>query len=230
MKIYTTPERVFRVGHTADPWALAPWKYGPFEGRFDDPDAEYRVRYAGLSSFGAFVERISRHRTDLDVLAELNAVEHASLAVILPSLPPRWLEENASGSATLDVPHDNGLIDLITSDGIAAAYPAVEHARRRAAFVLRDYDASTLLSGTPRRFTQAISRYVYDNGFAGIAYRSRFAPEELCVALFESRHALVSETSAPIAADDADLLRACDVHHIAPPASTLPEASSDAPR
>ena len=205
MKIYATPDWVFRVARADGPWELAPWLYAPFDGRWDDPEQQYRVRYAGVGRFGAFVERLIRYRPSLDTLAAIAAQENGEAPDIMPGLPPDWFTENAIGAAAIDVPNDNGIVDLVTGDGMAAAYAAVEAARRRAAFALHDYDASTLLSGTPRRFTQALSRIIYDMGFAGIAYRSRFAPEEVCIALFESRHVLVQEEASTIAIDDEDL-------------------------
>ena len=31
------PQPVYRVGHARNPWSLPDWKYGPFDGRWDDP-------------------------------------------------------------------------------------------------------------------------------------------------------------------------------------------------
>lgn len=214
MKPYPSPSRVYRVGRAGTPWDLADWKYGPFNGRFDDPDAEYRVRYVALTRVGAFVERLAKNRPDLDALATMARIS-ATAPVAVPTLPRDWLNENEAGAAEIDVPLDNGLIDLATGEGMAAAHPAIDAARRRAGYVLKDYDASVLLSGTPRAFTQAISRYVFDAGFAGIVYRSRYAPDELCVALFEGRHQLTSSDATRIAIADPDLTRACTIHHLA---------------
>lgn len=47
---------MYRVGRAGTPWDLADWKYGPFNGRFDDPDAAYRVRYVALTRASVPVE------------------------------------------------------------------------------------------------------------------------------------------------------------------------------
>ena len=214
MKGYPSPTRVYRVGRAGAPWDLADWKYGPFNGRFDDPDAAYRVRYVALTRVGAFIERLAKNRPDLDALATMAEIA-ATTPVAVPTLPREWLDENEVGTAEIDVPHDNGLVDLATGEGMAAAHLAIDAACRRAGYILKDYDASVLLSGTPRAFTQAISRYVFDSGFAGIVYRSRYAPDELCVALFEGRHRLTSTDVTTIVVDDPDLARGCAIHHLA---------------
>jgi hypothetical protein len=71
------------------------------------------------------------------------------------------------------------------------------------------------MSAAPREFTQAISRYLFESGYSGVAYRSRFAPEEVCLALFEGRHSLHDETVTMIDHDDADLRAALGLHHLA---------------
>ena len=218
---FPTPERIYRVGHTLGVWTLPEWQFagkdGRFDGRWDDPQALFRVRYAALTRFGAFVERVSRCRPDLDMLALATAVENALAPVFEPGLPDHWFATNSIGESFLDVPQDNLLVDLATGPGMGAAHPAIEVARRSAGYVLRDYDASVLMSSTPRAFTQAIARYIYEAGYAGIVYLSRFAPDQVCIALFEGRHELVAEKSGIIDPQDEALLQAIALHHLALP-------------
>jgi hypothetical protein len=46
------PDRVYRLGREPDPWAWPDWSYaspdGTFGNRFDDPEGQYRVLYAGI--------------------------------------------------------------------------------------------------------------------------------------------------------------------------------------
>ena len=81
---------------------------------------------------------------------------------------------------------------------------------------------SPQLKSAPRRFTQEISRYVYDRStrqgsraFAGIAYRSRLGDEFQNWAIFEPSGSAVpwaGETlSRAIGADDPDLRRALEL-------------------
>ncbi len=221
------PQPVYRVGHARNPWSLPDWKYGPFDGRWDDPRATYRVRYVAFERFGAFVERIVRYRFSLEVLESLDA---SAGPVPVQGLPDDWFETNTVGTAIVDYPSDNGLIDLATAEGMAAAHAAIAAASRASSHRLTDYDASTLLSGNPRRFTQELSRYVYDAGFAGIVYRSRFAPDEFCVALFEGRHEVRDDDAREIMRDDADLRQACDLHHLPHPMLQDPRTIQVVPR
>lgn len=214
MRTFQAPTVVYRVGRAGSSLDLAPWTLAPFDGRFDDPEQEYRVRYVGVSRRGAFIERLAKYRPDLDAIAAINDVQ-ADAPALVPNLDAGWLDANEIASAAVDVPLDNGIVDLSSGDGMALAYPAIEAAKRRTGRTLHDYDAAVLLSATPREFTQSISRYLFENGFAGIAYRSRFALEELCVAFFEGRHALHKQSVAAIAPDDVDLSAALRLHHVA---------------
>jgi len=53
-------QAVWRIGHAPTPWTFTDWahadQHGRFDGRWDDPEASYRVLYASTSRFGAFVE------------------------------------------------------------------------------------------------------------------------------------------------------------------------------
>jgi hypothetical protein len=50
---------------------------------------------------------------------------------------------------------------------------------------LKELDASVLQSGSSRRITQIASRIVYELGYAGIYYRSRYGHDVETWALFE---------------------------------------------
>ena len=62
---------VHRVGFEPDPWAWTPWEYGPFTGRWDDPEDLYRVLYAAASPLGCFLEVLAVFRPDPELAAEL---------------------------------------------------------------------------------------------------------------------------------------------------------------
>jgi hypothetical protein len=214
MKTFSAPSQIYRVGRARSSLELAPWTLAPFNGRFDDPEQEYRVRYVGISRRGALIERLAKYRPDLDAITAINEVDSDSPPLV-PSIPLEWLDENEMATAAIDVPHDIGIVDLTTGEGISRAHAAIEAARRRTGRALSDYDASVLMSATPREFTQAISRYLFENGFAGVAYLSRFAPEEVCLALFEDRHSLHDPAVETITNGDVDLADALSLHHLA---------------
>jgi hypothetical protein len=232
MLTYSLPStRIHRIGRTqnddgsaADPWALPDWRYAPFSGRFADPepDAQYRIRYVALTSYGSYVEALQKYRPDLTVLAAIAAVTHATDPVQGPAIPADFFAKHALASANLLVPADQGLFDLVTGEGMARAHGAIAAASRASGFAFTDYDASTLLSATPRKFTQALSRVVFEyNQFNGIAYRSRFDPDAICLALFEGEHNFENADYDPMDKTSADLRAACAVHHLPVPAATI---------
>jgi hypothetical protein len=189
---------------------------GTFGNRYDDPDGEYRVLYASDQRRGAFLETLSRFRVDVQLLAELDAIEGDERDDAFPTVPGGvvpsvWLATRRIGTATaaslwfVDVAHSESLAQL---RGRLA--PRLVH------YGLDDLDAGDLRRRAPRAFTQEISRYVFEHGaapsgepVAGIAYRSRLGDELTNWAIFEG-HQLdeVVEADANIAADDPDLVAA----------------------
>jgi hypothetical protein len=213
---------LFRVGRSPDAWALAPWMYagpdGTFGNRYDDPDGEYRVLYAADQRRGAFLETLSRFRVDVQLLAELDAIEGDERDDAFPTarsgvVPSDWLATRRIGTATaaslwfVDVAHSESLVHL--RECLAA---------RLVHYGLDDLDAGDLRRRAPRALTQEISRYVFEHGsapsgepVAGIAYRSRLGDELTNWAIFEG-HQLdeIVDADTIIAADDPDLVGALE--------------------
>ena len=55
VSVVTDPGTVWRVGYRPDPWTWTPWQYaanGRFNGRWDDPDGNYRTLYTGKTLLG----------------------------------------------------------------------------------------------------------------------------------------------------------------------------------
>src|ERR1700682_3345189 len=82
--------------------------------------------------------------------------------VLGPAIPADFFAKNVLASADLVVPADQGLIDLVSGEGMARAHGAIMAASRASGIPLTDYDASTLLSATSRTFTQSLSRVVFE--------------------------------------------------------------------
>lgn len=204
---------MFRIGRSPDPWDLPDWKFGPFRGRFDDPEQRYRVRYAALSPHGAFVEKLAIYRPDVATLIAAAKIAGPEPQPRIPRVPASFFTEYAIGKARANVPGDNGIVDFSTAQGMIAAFAVIEAAARVVGHPITGYDASTLLKND-RAFTQAISSTVYESGFAGIAYCSRYEPSEVCVALFEGRHTLFDFAQSSFDGDDVYFGAACAAHGI----------------
>jgi len=212
---------LYRIARLPDPWAWPDWANvgsdGSFGNRWDDPQGLYRVLYASSSKLGALMEVLARFRPDPHILEALKEIEdEEGPAFQAPGeLDAGWLRNRCFGMAGVegefvDVGHSASLARLRT----ALASRIVHHG-------LDDLDAAAVRLSAPRRFTQEISRYVYDRStpqgqrrFAGIAYRSRLGDELRNWAIFESPGSALPWVGEPeivaIEANDPDLLQALD--------------------
>jgi RES domain len=213
---------LFRIGRSPDVWALAPWMYagpdGTFGNRYDDPAREYRVLYAAGQRRGAFLETLARFRVDLQLVAEMDAIEGDERDDAFPTVqrgvvPGEWLVTRRIGTGTAA---SLWFVDVAHSDSLA-------HLRGRMAsrlvhYGLDDLDAGDLRRRAPRALTQEISRYVFEHALtpdgepvAGLTYRSRLGDELTNWAVFEDHHLdEIVESDTTIAADDPDLVAALE--------------------
>lgn len=217
-------DRLHRVGRAPDPWAWPDWSNagpdGTFGNRYDDPQGLYRVLYASSDRLGAFVEVLARFRPDPHVLEGLREIDGSDEATLAPGhLPASWLEARRLGEAVVagnfaDVGHSESLARLRRD----LAGRIVHHG-------LVDLDAAAIRLAAPRRFTQEVSRFVYEQtapsgrrAFDGISYLSRLGDEFRNWALFEpsteaeARRIVRRAAVSPIVADDLDLVRALEIH------------------
>jgi hypothetical protein len=218
-------DRVYRIARAPDPWAWPDWadvgSDGTFGNRWDDSESSYRVLYASSSKLGAFVEVLARFRPDPHVLAGLGEIKGEGWGASgAGQLPRSWIEGRRIGTANLagayaDVGHSDSLAVLRT----AMASRLVHHK-------LTDLDASAVRLAAPRRFTQEISRYVYERtepsghrSFAGIAYRSRLGDDFQNWAIFEpvahGEGVLHDLDVSRIRSDDPDLSQALSILGVA---------------
>jgi RES domain len=214
---------LYRIGRAPNPWAWPDWLRAAtdrtFGNRFDDPQGDYRVLYAGSSALGAFVEVLARFRPDPHVAAELARISGDAKGALPPGhLDAAWLGVRRIGTATVagrfaEIGHSESLAEL--ERALAA---------RLAHYEIATLDASAIRLSAPRRFTQEISRYVYEltaargrRAFDGIAYLSKLGDEFRNWAIFEPigrsapRRLLTGIRVAKIARDDAALRDALDL-------------------
>lgn len=209
---------LYRLGRRPNPWAWPDWAYagddGTWGNRFDDPASEYRVLYASSERLGPFLETLARFRPDPAIAAEeISGDPRDSEFVTNPAglVPIGWLEDRALGTARCeasfaDVGHARSLAYL--RDALAAA---LLH------YGLGDLDAGTIRATGPRRFTQELSRHVYecttDDGaraFEGIHYLSRLGDDLDNWAIYEPASVEVIDVEE-LRGDDPDLLAALEL-------------------
>lgn len=162
------------------------------------------------------MEVLARFRPDPHILNAFKEIEvEGTSSFPLPGdLDPSWVENRCLGVAGI-----NGeFVDVGQSRSLATLREAL--AARIVHYGLDDLDAAAVRLSAPRRFTQEISRYVYDQStpegqrrFAGIAYRSRLGDEFRNWAIFESPDGpswCVSPEMRPLEAEDPDLQEALE--------------------
>jgi len=181
---------LYRLARAPDPWAWPDWVYagldGTFGNRWDDPLASYRVLYAFTRRIGAFVETLARFRPDLSVVAGLEAIDGDEEDVPSPGVVPlRWIEGRRIGRTTAT----GKFVDI--GDAYSLAMLRTHLAARAIHYGLGEIDAATIRLGAPRRFTQEVSRLIYerhkdDGECAGICYRLRLGDQFVNWAIFES--------------------------------------------
>jgi hypothetical protein len=216
-------QTVYRVGRAPRPWGFTPWRYaekGVFQGRWDDPEGEYRVLYVSASAFGAFVEVLADFRPDPTLIAGLAEIEdedQKATGVLPGRVPISWLRGRVLVDGLLsgtfaDVSHSRSLATLRRN----LAPLVVE-------LGLPELDGSAVRASAPRAFTQAISRYLYHclesdrPQFAGVFYRSKHGDNLENWGVFErgeDQISLVPSTAHLLRVELADLGRAIKHHRL----------------
>ena len=197
-------QTIFRVGRSPDCWTI-PKSTSVGNGRFDDPRREYRVLYCASSPLGCFLETLAVFRRDLNLMAELSAIDGIDDYQPLGEVPIEWFENRALGSA-----HLNGrFVDVSRASSIGWVRRGLRELLLSSGFP--DFDVSSLCQAKDRHLTQAISRLVFDSSFSGLCYISRFGADVENWASFEPS-LLEDSQSESLSLVDPDLLEACRIH------------------
>lgn len=185
IEVASPPGALYRIARRPNPWAWPDWAYsgsdGTFDNRYDDPRGEYRVLYASSQRLGAFLETLARFRPDPEIVAAQIADDPRDArfpTVSAGTVPAEWLEARKLGTARLageyaDVGHTRSLAYLRE-----ALAPLVIR------YGVGEFDAAAIRLHAPRRFTQEISRHIYEcmttsgeRAFQGIRYLSRLGDD-----------------------------------------------------
>lgn len=212
---------LYRIARPPDPWQWPDWSNlgtdGTFGNRWDDPQGVFRVVYASSSRLGAYMEVLARFRPDPSILVALAAIEgeEEPRGRLPGELDEEWLANRCLGTAQCE----SDFVDLGHSVTLARLREAL--ASRVVHHGLADLDAAAIRLSAPRRFTQEISRWVYDRArgsrtasIVGLAYRSRLGDEFQNWAIFESADGMLpfskSPEVSPIDRNDPELRAALD--------------------
>jgi hypothetical protein len=120
-------------------------------------------------------------------------------------VPLEWAEKRMMGVATAGGEY----ADICSSGWISRSRVVLAGHLER--FGLDELDASVLQMTAPRSLTQLVSRVLFDQGLAGIYYRSKYGHDVENSALFEPLHINIKDSEL-IRPDDPDLQRAFGLH------------------
>lgn len=183
VQIAKHPRQVFRVSRS-DPWAI---RAPRGNNRFDicDPEDGVMTLYTGESKEAALAEVLAPFRPDLKTIAEVELIpSDDNVSPASGVIPKHWLETRRMGigiirskAVIVDITHPKTIQVLRNQSDLAQQAITAE-------FV--DIDESSLRSTgvNGRRFTQAVSAYIYNIGHAGIRYGSRLGERFHCIAGF----------------------------------------------
>jgi hypothetical protein len=159
---------------------------GRFQGRWDDPDGEFRTIYAGGTLQACLAEVLASLRPSVETAAEMEDIEEDPLdAAMYPTCPAgfvaySWLEPRTASSATLTGQFCN-ITSMATIAGLRPRFMSMAKAKE-----YEDFDAATLKDKRARPITQAVSKYIWSTGdFHGIRFNSRLGDDISLWAIYE---------------------------------------------
>ena len=120
-------------------------------------------------------------------------------------MPAEWAQRRAIGSAA----HHGQYADIYGSEWICRLRR--ELARDCVRLGVADIDASVLQGSAPRSLTQHASRIIYNAGFDGICYHSRYGHEIRNWGVFEP-FKLDPQRTSDVTTDHPDFRKALQIH------------------
>jgi len=156
------PGAIYRVGYAPHPWAWVPWQFGPFTGRWDDPEQRgYRVIYSGTTPFACYVEVLANFRADPVLALEVTEIQADVRDILYSSveagtIPRSWFRPRRLAQAKLK----GAYVDVQHAASIAILRQTFYALARSLAFP--DLDGAAIRTSEPRELTQQISRFLWN--------------------------------------------------------------------
>lgn len=164
--------------------------------------------YTSSQRLGCFLEALAQFRPDPAIIAAFGEIENAGDDDRIPFgiVPLSFIFSREIGRAHLSGEFvDVAVAETIGVLRIQAADICITHS-------IQDVDLSALCSSTPRAFTQAISRFIYERDHAGVRYLSKYGADIENWAVFEPFDRVIPHASDRISPKDEDLRQALEIH------------------
>lgn len=218
-------EPVHHVGYKPDPWNWAGWEYakkGRFEGRWDDPAGDWRVKCVGAAPLACYLEVLATYRPDPTLKVDISEIDDDPE---YPTTQPGHLHKDWCAPRLLCTARLSGCYALPSHH---ETLPTLREQFLSLALDLgfTDVDAAAVREGEPRELTQSMSAWIYGivgaNGerTSGIQYLSRHGDELVLWAIYERGTAesppevTGREEPLAISPDDDALIEAMRIHRI----------------
>lgn len=176
---------VWRIGYKRSPYSVAPLELYSWNNRFDDYFRKYRTLYCAKDKKTCFRELLADLRPNSKAMVDFKKVFGEDAAPV-GVVKREWYEKHALVEATINK-HTGSLVN------IERLSERLKLMTRHAAFLFNrgiiHLDISELRK-KDRAVTQYLSRAYFDEGKAGIRFKSHLDNKE-CIALFEGRAELV---------------------------------------
>ena len=202
-------DNVWRIGFVDAPLSFKPVERRSWDHRYDDARREFGSLYCTDRSLTALREVLQDLRPNAKARAEYIDLFGSDDGLPRKAVTWTWRTRNVLAAATLSVDADD-FADL----GSAASRAQIE---RDHSTVLAEHGVGHLdvtdATRRDRRFTQALSRALFDSGAAGVRFVSNL-DAGTCYALFEGRAELFPHEAfgepTPLTEDVEELLQVCD--------------------
>lgn len=202
---------VWRVGHISAPCDFPPHHVYAWDNRFDDSERKYRTIYCADEPKTCLREVLADFRTNTKALVEFNSLpdspDETAASISFGVIRAEWRRKKSLAKAQVKFFSDKRKIIDIENFAIRLRLTIKHSALLRAQNI--DHLDISELRGKNRFVTQILSRSLFDEGNAGIKFRSHL-DNKPCYAFFEFRANLKQHgQQIPLTTDTEELLEVC---------------------
>jgi hypothetical protein len=199
---------IWRLAHPSNPCKFVPRRYCSWNNRFDDPQKKYRTLYGAHLAITCLRELLADLRPNPKAIAEFEEIFGADAGSgLIPAgvVSKQWRRAHVLVCATPRF--KQGRLVTIEAPQQRTRLQTL-HRQLLHKFGIQELTIPALRA-RQRPVTRAISRTLYEEGYAGISFHSRLDGKP-CYAFFEGRASLHrSGRVIPMTENHPDLIKVC---------------------